>query len=77
MDLLRLRSNMDRANRTRKFELVFNIIILNRTVSKRGVFRSQYMDLIRLRCNVDCAKYRGRRETGFFILYGTVSNASS
>ena len=68
---------MDVPNRARKFGLVFSIIIINGTVSKRGGFWRLYLDLIQLRSYMDAASSGQPRSlelaVNIIIKYGAVS----
>jgi hypothetical protein len=53
--------------------LAFGVFIFNGTISKRNVLRRQYLDLLRLRSNVDVPRHRVELEFYIFIINGTVS----
>jgi len=82
MDIIRLRRHLDGPNSTRKFDVVFYIIIRDRTVSKCGGIYPKNLDLVRLRSNMGCSTYSRRPrseklEVGIIIKYRTVSKRSS
>lgn len=65
--------------RSRKCGLVFGIIIINGPISKRGGLWCQYMDLIKLRSNMDRTNRTRNWKLVFniIILYGTISKCVS
>ena len=62
LDLLRLRSNMDRPNHTRNCELELYIIIIHRSIPNRRRIWRHHLHLHRLRCHLGSAFHRHQNQ---------------